>query len=379
MGYGQWFQQIGLGVLVYEMTGSGTQMGLIVGLRGGMLLVASPAGGILSDRMSRRTLIIFATAVGAAQAAMLAVIIISGLAEVWHLYVFALVEGIATGVNRPARQAFVRDITERKNLSNAVFLTAITMNASRVSGPPLAGAIYGLMGPAQLFFILAALKVVAMWTTILISRQTRQVMTPTQEAPLRGLWEGVHYVVQDRAILALVVLNTIPSLVIYPYVQLLPFFAYDVLNSGAHGYGWLASALGWGSIGGLVVLVFAGDVPRKGLVMFGTLLLYALLVVAFTQSEIFVISWGLLMVAGIFHGPALALMDTLFLLKSRENMTGRVMALNGMAHGLMPLGAIPMGISVDLWGAPNAVAAFVLTGALTIAVTAVLSTSLRRS
>ena len=258
-------------------------------------------------------------------------------------------------------------------------MTAITMNASRVSGPPLAGAIYGLMGAAQLFFILAGLKVVAMGTTMLISRQTRQVMTLTQEAPLRSLWAGVQFAVQDRAILALVVLNTISSLVIYPYVQLLLFFAYDVLNSGAQGYGWLASALGWGSIAGLVVIVFAGDVPRKGLIMFGTLLLYALLVVAFTQSESFVLSWGLLMVAGIFHGPALALTNTLFLLKTRENMTGRVMALNGMAHGLMPLGAIPMGIGVDLWGAPNAVGAFVLMGALAIAVTAVFSTSLRRS
>ena len=160
---------------------------------------------------------------------------------------------------------------------------------------------------------------------------------------------------------------------------MLPFFSYDVLGTGAQGYGILASGMGYGSIMGLVALAFMGDIRRKGLVMFATLLGYCIFVVAFTQSEVLGLSMALLIVGGTFHGPSITLTQTLLLLRSRQEMTGRVMSLNGMTHGLQPLGAIPMGIAIDAWGPPNAVAAFVLVAAVTVAATAALAGSLRRT
>lgn len=379
MGFGQWFQQIGLGLLVYDLTGSATQLGLITAVRGGMLLLAALAGGILSDRLSRRTVIIASTGVGAVQAAVLVALIVWGVAQVWHLYIFALVEGLATGINQPARFAFVRDITTQESLPNAVALNSLAMNASRVVGPPLAGVIYGLLGAAWLFIGLALLKMIAMGLTMLISRQTRQVFAEAGEAPLRTLWGGIRYAFKDRTILALLVVAAIPSLLVYPYVQMLPFFAYEVLGSGPQGYGVLASGMGYGSIIGLVVLAFMGDIPRKGLVMFASLLAYCVFVVAFTQSEVFGLSMALLIIGGTFHGPSITLTQTLLLLRSRQEMTGRVMSLNGMTQGLQPLGAIPMGIAIDAWGPANAVAAFVVAAAVTVAVTAALAGSLRRT
>ena len=379
MGFGQWFQQIGLGLLVYDITGSGTQMGLITGLRGGMLLVIAPVGGILSDRLSRRTVVVASTFVGAVQAVALAVLIATGLAQLWHLYIFALIEGLATGVNQPARFAFVRDVTTPETLPNAVALNSIAQNASRVAGPPLAGVIYAFAGAAWVFFCLAALKVIATGLTLLISRQTRQVHARTGDSALRTMGEGFSYALRDQTILALLIIAAIPSLLVYPYVQMLPFFAYDVLGAGPGGYGVLASGMGYGSIMGLVLLALLGNVPRKGLVMFGTLLAYCLFVVAFAQSAVFALSMALLIAGGIFHGPSITLTQTLLLMKARPEMTGRVMSLNGMTHGLQPLGAISMGMAIDGWGAPDAVSTFVLAAAGVIVLTAVLSRALRQA
>ena len=377
MGFGLWFQQIGL--LVYELTGSGTRLGLLIAAGGGAGLVATPIGGILSDRLSRRSVIIGASTVGAVQSAVLATLVIADLAAMWHLYLFAIIGGAVLGVNEPARFAFVRDVTTKETLPNAVALTSLAMNASRVAGPPLAGVLYGFLGTASLFFGLAALLAVGIVLTMLISRRTGQVMALSMESPLRSLWEGMRYAGQNRVILTLVVINAIPALFMYAYVQMLPFFAYNVLDAGPQGYGWLASALGYGSIVGLVLLALAGDIPRKGMVLLGAVLCYAVLVLVFTQSTVFALSIVLLMLAGVFHGPFITLVQTLLLMTSREDMTGRIVSLNGLGFGLVPLGAIPMGIAIDAWGAPSAVAAFTLAAISAIVVTVALAGSLRRA
>ena len=379
MGYGQWFQMVGLPLIAYDMTGSGTQMGFITAVRGGIVLVASPVGGILSDRFSRRTVVVLSSAMGALQAAALAFIILGGFAQVWHLYVFVLLEGFATGVNQPARIAFVRDVVDTPNLPNAVALNSIATNGARITGPPLAGAIYGFFGAGALFLTPARVKKRAPGLTMLISRQTRQVVGQGGESALVSLWNGVRYAFQDRVVLSLLLVAYIPPFLIYPYFQMLPFFAYDVLGTDAQGVGWLASALGWGSIVGLTIMAFAGNIPRKGLVMFATLLIYTLFIVGFSQSQVFAVSMAFLIVGGLFHAPAMALTHTLLLLRAREDMTGRVMALNGMGQGFLPLGLIPLGFAVDQWGAPSAVGVFVLAAVVLIALLAVLSPGLRRA
>ncbi|MSQ41133.1 MAG: MFS transporter, partial [Dehalococcoidia bacterium] len=378
-GCGQWFQMLGLPLVVYDMTGSATQTGLITAARGGIVLLAAPLGGILSDRFSRRTLIVVVSAIAAVQAAALAVLMVSAQAELWHLYIFALVEGAANGINQPARTSFVRDVVDAPDLPNAIALNSIVQNAARVTGPPLAGAMYGFLGKEAVFFSLAALKLLSMGVTLLISHQTRQVVSRTQESALESLWGGFRYSYENKMVLALLIVHIIPPLLIFPYFAMLPFFVYDVLGSDAQGMGWIASALGWGSLVGLAWMTFAGDLRRKGLVMFVGLLVYTLLIVGFARSESFALSMTLLIVAGVFFAPAMALVQTLLLLKTRADMTGRVQALNGMSQGVAPLSNIPMGILVDVWGAPNAVTLFVSLAVVAIVVVAILAPSLRRA
>ncbi len=378
-GFGQWFQTVGLPLVVFEMTKSGTQMGLIAGARGGIVLVASPLGGILSDRFSRRTVIVVFSAIAAIQAAALALLMATDLIKIWHLYVFAVVEGFANGVNQPARTAFVSDAVDAPDLPNAIALNSIVQNAARVTGPPLAGAIYGFLGKEAVFFGLAALKLLSMGVTLLISRQTRQVINRKQESALRSLWEGVRYSYDNKVVLALLIVHAVPSLLVFPYINILPFFAFDVVHSNAQGLGWLYSGVGWGSLIGLAWMAFAGDLRHKGLVMFGTFLVYALFLVGFSRSGSFALSMTLLIMAGVVFAPTSALSQIILLLKTRGDMTGRVVALYSMVMGIAPLGAILMGVAVDLWGPQNAVSVFASLAVASVIVVAIFAPSLRRA
>src|SRR5262249_38795371 len=150
------------------ITGSPAQMGGITFLRGMMVLLASLPAGVISDRFSRRTVLIWTTGLNAAQAVALALLVIAGLAQTWHLYVFAVIGGVTTALSQPARQAFVYDVTSRDLLTNSLAMNSLAGNISRITGPPLAGVVIGWFGNASAFFVLAVFNVVAMGLTMLI-------------------------------------------------------------------------------------------------------------------------------------------------------------------------------------------------------------------
>jgi len=264
VGYGQWAQQIGLFWLVLQFTDSPAQLGFLAAFRGGVGIVVSPLGGILADRHSRRAIMIWSTLAGAVVAGFIVVMVIADLVEVWHLYVFALFGGILQSINMPTRQAFVYDVSTDETLSNAIAMNSIVQNVSRVSGPPLAGALIGFFGVAAPFVFIAVMHLVAVAVTLMISQRTRQVRIGSGGGMLLQMLEGFRYCWRDRRIMGLIVVTAIPSVLIVPYIPFMAVISEQVLGRGPEGFGLLASMLGWGSILGLFLLAFMGDIRRKG-------------------------------------------------------------------------------------------------------------------
>ncbi|MEX2031614.1 MAG: MFS transporter, partial [Dehalococcoidia bacterium] len=141
VGFGQWGQQIALNVLVYNLTDSAVQLGAVTFASGLVSLGLTPFAGLLADRYSRRNIMVITTLLGAVQAGILAVLVLAGVVEVWHAYVFAVLTALAQAANQPARQAFVNDISTPETLANAISLNSIAQNLSRISGPPLVGIL----------------------------------------------------------------------------------------------------------------------------------------------------------------------------------------------------------------------------------------------
>ena len=378
VGYGQWAQQIGIFWLILDLTGSPIQLGALAAVRGVVGTAVSPIGGFMAEKYSRRDVMVWSTLAGAVQAAVLAALVVTGTVAVWHVYAIALVAGTVMSINQPARQALVYDVTSDELLPNAVAMNSAAQNISRITGPPLAGALIGFIGLAAPFIFIVGVQTVAMVLTLMISTQTRQERLTGGPGALRSIAEGFRYSWEDKRILGLIVVGAIPALLIYPYIPFVAVVSEDVLGRGAGGFGVLSSMLGWGSIGGLMLLAYLGNLRRKGLVMVGCYIAYTLLLLGFSLSTVFELSALFLALSGIFHAIAMALNNTLIQLEVRNELRGRVLSLWQMTFGLQPLGSLPMGLLVASQGARVGLSTFMILGLVGFLVFAAVWGSVRR-
>ena len=374
---GSWVQTIGMGWLVlHDLGGSATDLGLVALLRGASLVLLSPVGGYLAGRLERRKQLIVYTAVSALIAALLAVLITSGHISIWMIYLTATVAGVVEALAGPIRVLLVYDTVGGEDLTNAVALNALGGNAMRVIGPAIGGALIATVGTQGAFQLQAVCLVVCILLTWRL-HASHPELTET-EGMLRSIVAGARYVVRDRRMAIIAVMAILPSILVYPYVTFLPVFARDVLHSDESGYGYLAAAVGLGSLlGGAVVAVAAGR-GRMGPGMMWTCFFYCASVCAFTLSRNLLLSVAILSVAGVFHSVYSTLNASLMQLKAEPEFRSRVMSLQTMTWGVTPFSALIMGRMIDAWSAPPVVGIWMAIGAVITLVVTIFAREMRR-
>lgn len=379
-GFAQWAKQIALFALIFDMTGSAVQLGTIAAFRGGVGVLIAPYGGYLAERYARKTVIAWSTALDGVLAAALGILVFLDQAVPWHVYVIAFGGGLAQSINQPARQALVYDVTTDETLPNAIAMNSMVQNVSRVTGPSAFGVMMGFWGVTSGLVALTILQVLALLVTLLISNETRQVkLRKVQgESTMRQIAEGFKYSWADKRILGLIIIHVIPSLLVYPYIPFLKVVSEEVLDRGTAGFGWLSSMMGWGSLLGLFFLAYAGTARRRGALMIGCFLLYTAALVGFSASSNFYLSCAILAFAGIPHGVAMALNNTLLQLATKNEYRGRVMAVNQVSNAVQPLGSFPMAFAISAWGAQFGIGIFMLSALVMFVVFAFAWGSVRR-
>ena len=136
-------------------------------------------------------------------------------------------------------------------------------------------------------------------------------------------------------------------MLVFPYIQLMPLMARNYLHVGSQGYGWLMTGVGIGAfLSGLAVARFA-DTRRKGLIESVALILYVSMILAFSFSRIYVLSFFLLVLGGIGFVTFTAFNQMLVQLHVEDDYRGRVLSLYTMSQGLNPFGALMMGFVAD--------------------------------
>lgn len=243
---GQWIQQITLGWMVYDMTGSSVLLGLINGMRALPFLVTGPFGGVIADRVDRRHLMMSTQAFLAATTLAMGILIAAGFAQVWHLFVFTLLTGVAWSFNQPVRQAVVADVVPLSDLPNAVALNSAGFNMTRVVGPSVGGILIALTGAAGNFFVqsIAYCSVVAM---IFMMRVPPPPSATKESSMVENIREGARWVWHNPTMRTLMTLALVPVIFAMPYNSLMPIFAQDVFGVGPEGLGLLLSATGVGA------------------------------------------------------------------------------------------------------------------------------------
>lgn len=368
---GSWVQTIGQGwLVVHDLGGSATNLAIVALLRGAFLVLVSPFGGVIAGRQERRRLLMLYTAVSAVIAVLLAVLVSTGRIELWMVYVLAALAGIVEALAGPIRSLLVFDSVGPEEMTNAVALNALGGNAMRVIGPAIGGALIGLIGTAGTFEVQAGCLVVSLVLTARL-RRFEPELAEAKENAFVSVARGIAYVVRDRRMALIVGMAVLPSVLVYPYVSFLPLFAKDVLHEGAEAYGFLAGAVGLGSLAGGAIVAATSNRQRLGPPMMWSCLLYCLSVASFTFMRELWLAVGALVVAGVFHSIYAAFNASLMQMKAAPEFRSRVVALQTMTWGMTPFAGLLMGAMIDRWGAPHTVfwwmmAAAALTLALTL-------------
>ncbi|MEX1193723.1 MAG: MFS transporter [Dehalococcoidia bacterium] len=355
-----WMEEVARGWLVLQLTHSAFQLGLLAFIRGISQLFMSPFAGVLADRLDRRRLAAVTQVVPAIDALIIAVLVGTDQIAMWQLYPLVCISGVTGAVNVPTRQVLVYDVVGGESIANAIALNSVVANMARIVAPAVGGVVIGTVGIAASYYAQVVFFLLATGATFLLHPT---IHADTVREPLwQSLRDGARYARGDPTVFRLVLLNVIPTLLIYPYVGMMPIFAHDVLGAGSEGYGILLTAAGFGSIPGGLIVAGMSESRWKGRTMGFASLLYMGMVFCFALSTVFVLSFAILVVAGVGWSMMVTLNQTLLQINVADAYRGRALSLYSMASGTTPFGNLAMGSAAGEFGVQAAVAVFALTG-----------------
>ncbi|HKA44970.1 MAG TPA: MFS transporter [Burkholderiales bacterium] len=366
---GMWMDELSRGWLIYQLTDSVVQLGLVRGIQLVPTLLTSPFAGTAADRYSRKALLLVSQAMQGVSFAVLALLILSKHVEPWHVYVVAVVAGMMQAVQQPARSAIVTDTVPPEFLTNAIGLTALIFNMARLVGPALAGAIIAMADTGGAFAVQAACMFMATaWTSRLPTMPVPDdaALKARRESFVHGIVEGWKFSWHHRTVRACILCTTIVCTLMLPFTTLLPVFARDLLGVGAEGQGLLLAAMGFGALASAATIALAGHRLTRGRVMIDASIVYGLTLVVFAASPWYSLSIIAMAVAGLCHVHANALVHTVVQSNSPPAYRGRTMALFNMAQMLSTAGSMLIGLLALALGSRGAVAAMGLAGVLGI-------------
>jgi MFS family permease len=362
-----WMDSIARGWLIYELTNSSFQLGLVRGVQAIPTLLLSPIAGSAADLYSRKTQILIAQLVDGLLYAWVALMIITGEIQPWHVYVTSL--GLATvqAFQLPSRTAMVADTVPAGSLTQAMGLNAVVFNSARSLGPALAGVLIAMYGTAgsysiqALFFLLATI-----WTLRLRPAPRSPVMAESHsrrsESFGRTIIEGWKFSWRNFEVRTSLLVVSIAMFLLIPFTTLLPVFARDILQIGADGQGILLTCMGVGALFSSIFVAFLGDRLPRGLFMIGGVALYGVLLVVFAASPSFPLSMALMFMIGLCHVTSHALIQIIIQSYSPAEFRGRTMAIFHMTQVILVVGAMFIGSLAALVGARAATASMSLLG-----------------
>jgi len=366
-----WMDQVTRGWLIYELTDSTVQLGLVRGVQAIPILLLSPVAGSAADRYSRKMQILIAQIGDGAMFAALALLIATGSIEPWHVYVTAFGMAIVQTFQQPARAAIIADVVPLHNLTNAIGLNSIIFNVARSTGPALAGVLIATFGTGGAYGTQAAFYLLGTYWTLLLPRRLGAPGGSREKSAHaasfgRSIIEGWKFGWQNVTVRTGLLITMFASLFIVPFTTLLPVFARDILGVGATGQGLLLTAMGVGALGSAVIITTFGDRMPRGIFMLGGVVLYGLSVVAFSASPWFPLSMALMVIVGVANVSSHALVQTVLQTYSPPEYRGRTIALFHMSQVVMTVGSMIIGSLAAVCGTQWAVALMGGAGALTM-------------
>ncbi len=372
---GLWIQQVTIGWLVWELSGSATMVGVVSGLRFVPFIFVGPIGGVAADRIDRRHLLMITQTLMAVAAVLFAAVVVLEWVCVWHAMVFSFVMGCGFAMNMPVRQSLIANTVPLGELGNAIALNSTAINATRIVGPAVGGILIVMFGAAGNFLLQAGLYLCMVAVIFPMKVPYRDSKSGRKASTLLSLQEGFHYVWINKTMFGLMMFNFIPSLFFMPLLQIMPAFTAEVLHSKANIYGYLMASFGIGGLLATLIVASFGSIIRRGSLGLIALSSSAIFVILFSQSTHLWIAFFSLAAVGFSQQTFRIHNNTLVQTLAPDSIRGRVMSIYQLDHAVIPLASSGLGVCADIFSAPAAIAG---SGMLGLVVIVVLTASLKK-
>jgi MFS family permease len=352
---GTWMQRMAQAWLVLQLTDSPFALGSISALQFLPFPVLSLVGGVAADRFPKRRLLVITQSIMAVQAVVLAALVTSGQIQLWHIYVLAVVLGVANGFDNAARQSFVSEMVGASDLPNAVALNSSLMNTSRVVGPSLAGGLITLAGIGACFW-LNAISFIAVIGALLAMRQSElfDVQAASDAPLLRQLREGVLFAIRTRDVAVVMILIGVLGGFGFNFNVFVPLLARYALGSEAVGFGVLFSCLGCGAVTAALALASRRDASEQSLLRGAMALVLLLVLLGLSRS--FLVTAVLMFGLGAANVAVSSTANTRIQLIAPPRLRGRVVGIFFLVFvSLMPLGSLTVGTLSERFGVQVAI------------------------
>lgn len=353
--HGLWIYRVALGWYAWELTHSELWVGVVAATQFAPAVIFGPIFGVLADRFDRRAASILINSVSVINMLVLGLLTSLGYMDIRVLVLLSLMQGILDGAHAPVRMSIVPNLVSREQLPNAIALTSISFNMSRVIGPAIAGLIIATSGVATAFVVNGISYIGLVIAMSLIKLKPSSNADSSRKHPWTELVDGARYVFKNQTIRGLLLVAALSSVFGRGALEMLPVFADDIYRGGPKALAILTSAIGGGAI--LVGLAISRGSAwlthrtiRIGLVISGLLVVVLGAINNFHVAIAIVASLGVsLSICGI--GSQILIQTNV-----DDEVRGRVSSFWGMiAFGGTSLGSLLVGTAAHFWGLQHAV------------------------
>ncbi|MDJ0317979.1 MULTISPECIES: MFS transporter [Arthrobacter] len=367
---GTWMQRVAQDWLVLTIltNNSGTAAGITTGLQFLPIVFLGPYAGLLGDRVNKRKLLLITQTGMGVCAFLLGILVVTNTVELWHVYVLALLLGVASAFDAPSRQAFVSEVVAKEDVPNAVALNSASFNLARLAGPGVAGLVIALVGTGPAFLINGASFVAVIFS--LWRMRTNELVPPTRLPRAKGqIREGLAYIRQRPDLMMIMVLVFMVGTFGMNFQIINALMATTVFDLGPGEYGLLGSVMAVGTLA--AALLAARRRTMRMLYIVGGALAFGVTVGVSALMPSFFLYAVALVFVGLTSLTFMNACNTTVQLSTDSVMRGRVLAVYMVVlQGGTPIGAPLVGwIATEFgvrWSLGMAAVVAVLSGLIAL-------------
>ena len=340
---GTWLQRVSCGWLAWTLTHSGAWLGIMSMAEFLPVLFVAPLAGVMADSHDRVNIIRVTQLIACGQAILLAILVSTGLINIYLLFALVMLLGINQGIAQPARLALIPTLVDREALPSALAINSIVFNSARFIGPAIAGVLIAHVGIGTSFAV-NALSYVAFQISLANLRDIPPLPMRAAQNALRASLDAFFYASRHPGIAPMLLLFCVTTIGTRGFIELFPGFADSVFHRGPQGLAMLTSTVGLGAIFGGGWMLIRSQISGLTTIVLANTLIMSLAIIAFTATDNFVMALPCVFVAGAAMVVTGIGAQTLIQASTDRTMAGRVMALYGMIFRAGPaLGAMLTG------------------------------------